>query len=71
MIAQMMLLPLLLVAFAAYASAAISEVRPHSNRPGRFLSLPVPQKCANSEFRHISFRYAYLLFFKANSLDGD
>ncbi|GLH14357.1 Protein of unknown function [Gryllus bimaculatus] len=32
---------------AAAASPAISEARPNgANRPGRFLSLPVPQKCS-------------------------
>lgn len=36
-------------AFAA-ATPAINEARPTSNRPGRFLSLPNPQKCANSEY---------------------
>lgn len=44
-----MLVPLAIVLLAAFANAepAINEARPHSNRPGRFLSLPVPQKCAN------------------------
>lgn len=47
----MMLVPLVVVLFAAlvYAQPAINEIRPQSNRPGRFLSLPIPQKCANRE----------------------
>lgn len=49
---QMLLVPLALVLFAAFVNAepAINEARPHSNRPGRFLSLPVPQKCANRKY---------------------
>jgi hypothetical protein len=31
----------------AVATPAINQIRPVSNRPGRFLSLPNPQKCAN------------------------
>lgn len=48
----MMLVPLALVLFAAFVNAepAINEARPHSNRPGRFLSLPIPQKCANRKY---------------------
>lgn len=45
-----MIVPLVLVVVLAVISnteAAISEARPHSNRPGRFLSLPIAQKCAN------------------------
>ncbi|XP_043478353.1 uncharacterized protein LOC122508841 [Leptopilina heterotoma] len=36
-----------ILAVIANVDSAINEARPHSNRPGRFLSLPVPQKCAN------------------------
>lgn len=49
----MALVPLAVLVFLAAIVAvepAINEVRPHSNRPGRFLSLPVPQKCANREY---------------------
>lgn len=35
---------------AAVATPAINQIRPVSNRPGRFLSLPNPQKCANSKW---------------------
>lgn len=48
----MMLVPLAILATLAVvisADPAINEARPHSNRPGRFLSLPVPAKCANRE----------------------
>lgn len=49
---QMMLVPLAVVLFAAFVNAepAINEARPHSNRPGRFLSLPIPQKCSNRKY---------------------
>lgn len=30
--------------------AEVNAARPHSNRPGRFLSLPIAQKCANRKF---------------------
>lgn len=46
----MKLAPLaILVVFAAIfqAHAAVNQARPHSDRPGRFLSLPMAQKCAN------------------------
>ena len=29
---------------------AIKEIRPKSNRPGRFLSLPVPSKCSSRKY---------------------
>ncbi|XP_046676374.1 uncharacterized protein LOC124364723 [Homalodisca vitripennis] len=35
-----------LVVVVASVSAAISEIRPRQTKPGRFLSLPVPQKCS-------------------------
>lgn len=57
-----MLRPLLLLALAAVALAAISGNNgnagrpsgPPQNRPGRFLSLPVPEKCAQREFPHFA-----------------
>lgn len=48
---QMKVACLVLAACAvAVATPAINEIRPVSNRPGRFLSLPNPQKCANSKY---------------------
>ena len=57
-----MLLPLAVVLLAAFANAepAINEARPHSNRPGRFLSLPIPQKCANRKY-HLTSTLNYYL----------
>lgn len=48
---QMRIALLVLAACAvALADPAINQIRPVSNRPGRFLSLPNPQKCANSKW---------------------
>lgn len=48
----MMLVPLAVVLLAAFVNAepAINESGPRTNRPGRFLSLPIPQKCANRKY---------------------
>ncbi|KDR21328.1 hypothetical protein L798_03961 [Zootermopsis nevadensis] len=48
----------------AMASAAISEIRQPSSRPGRFLSLPVPAKCSQrpKEFFYRGHNY----FFSGN-----
>ncbi|KAI4497992.1 hypothetical protein M0802_006816 [Mischocyttarus mexicanus] len=60
----MILLPLTLVLVLAAickAEPAINEARPHSNRPGRFLSLPNPQKCSNrpKQFNFRGHNYFY------------
>ncbi|XP_014214148.1 uncharacterized protein LOC106643501 [Copidosoma floridanum] len=57
----MMLVPLLVVALATIASAAINEVRTPSNKPGRFLSLPKPEKCVNrpKEFNFRGHNYFF------------
>lgn len=34
----------------ASVSAAINEIKPRQTKPGRFLSLPVPQKCSQSKY---------------------
>jgi len=47
-------LPVLVVTLAALAFGAIKEIRPVSNRPGRFLSLPVPNKCSARKFPEIN-----------------
>lgn len=48
----MILVPLAVVLLAAFVNAepAINESGPRNNRPGRFLSLPIPQKCANRKY---------------------
>lgn len=47
---------LVVVCALAYSVADVSQgqQRPPSNRPGRFLSLPIPQKCANRKYFEIS-----------------
>lgn len=47
-----MLVPLAVVLLAAFVNAepAINDSGPRTNRPGRFLSLPIPQKCANRKY---------------------
>lgn len=39
----------LAVCSVVIGTPAISEVRQPQNKPGRFLSLPVPAKCSQSE----------------------
>lgn len=29
---------------------AINEIKPQTSKPGRFLSLPIPEKCASRKF---------------------
>nr|CAD7576192.1 unnamed protein product [Timema californicum] len=55
---MMLATPWLLAVFLAVAalaspSPAINEIRQPSNKPGRFLSLPVPNKCAQREYQFI------------------
>lgn len=60
-----MLVPLAVVLFAAFANAepAINEARPHSNRPGRFLSLPIPQKCTNRKYHlRLTLQLLFMLY---------
>lgn len=61
----MMLVPLAVVLLAAFVNAepAINESGPRTNRPGRFLSLPIPQKCANRKYSDIcaSFQILFIL----------
>lgn len=43
-------LPCLVLTLATITFGAIKEIRPVSNRPGRFLSLPVPNKCSARKY---------------------
>nr|CAD7462550.1 unnamed protein product [Timema tahoe] len=56
---MMLATPWLLAVFLAVValaspSPAINEIRQPSNKPGRFLSLPVPNKCAQREYHLIT-----------------
>lgn len=53
-----MIVPLAIFVVLAVVSnteADVNAARPHSNRPGRFLSLPVPDKCVRRKL----FYYFY------------
>ncbi|RZF44320.1 hypothetical protein LSTR_LSTR006870 [Laodelphax striatellus] len=52
---------LVLAAILGLTSAAINEIRPAAQKPGRFLSLPQPQKCANrpKEFNYRGHNYFF------------
>lgn len=45
-----------IAACLAEPKPAISEIKAHENKAGRFLTLPIPEKCASRKFFFCLFK---------------